>query len=131
MSKYKEHLEQQAKTVGDIRKQLAPCRSVGENAIVEMRQRCPNPMIETRKKYSKIDAKVKAAGLDQPVFFDEETDVEPDCFKCNYDRYKFFHDLQLTVPVLLIKYCPGGSIGNTHILICLILMIKIIIDIYK
>ena len=81
ISKYKTHLEEQAKVVAENRKRLAPCRSVGENAVVEARRRCPYPMILTREKYVKIDARVRAAGPDQPVFFDEEIDLEAGSFK--------------------------------------------------
>lgn len=45
-------------------------------------------------------------------FFDEEKYLEHS-FQSNLQRYRFFSELHLTVPIDIFRFCPGGSVVSS------------------
>jgi len=61
---------------------------------------------ECKAKYSLLDSAVKS--VDGPLFFDEHIHVaEP--FQNNMQRLRFIQDLQISIPVDVYRFSPGGS----------------------
>jgi hypothetical protein len=110
---YSEYLKKQCDVTQSNQQKELPIRSIGDNAVIESRTKWVYPLSGHRKAYTLLDAKVKSEGLYVPVLFDGET-LLSNPFDSNMQRFRFFADLQLTVPVDIIKYCPGGSVGTSY-----------------
>jgi hypothetical protein len=110
---YKVYLKDQASISEKNRLKLAPVRSIGENATVEHRTAYHN-LIGSRAQYLKLDEVVKRAGLNTPVMFEESMLNTP--FENSMQRYRFFANLSLSVPVDIIRFCPGGSLTTTIVI---------------
>jgi hypothetical protein len=48
----------------------------------------------------------------QPVFFDELIHISSP-FRSLFERYDFIQNIALSHPIDILKYSPGGSVGNT------------------
>ena len=59
-----------------------------------------------------LDHAVVTSGLEKPVLFDEDVHISK-LFDNSSQRQRFFENLQLSVPVDVIKFCPGGSVVTT------------------
>jgi len=62
-----------------------------------------------------LDKAVVSSDTENPVLFDENLHVEKP-FENSMQKFRFFDSLQLSVPVDVIRFCPGGGIGTTYIL---------------
>lgn len=72
--------------------------TIGEHATVEHK----SSGVTIKSKYSLLDAAMREAQLESPVFFYESLHVkEP--FNTSVQKYRFFNELQLTVPVDIIR----------------------------
>lgn len=72
--------------------------TIGEHATVEHK----SSGVTIKSKYSLLDAAMREAQLECPVFFYESLHVkEP--FNTSVQKYRFFNELQLTVPVDIIR----------------------------
>lgn len=72
--------------------------TIGEHATVEHK----SSGVTIKSKYSLLDAAMREAQLEYPVFFYESLHVkEP--FNTSVQKYRFFNELQLTVPVDIIR----------------------------
>ena len=106
---YKKHLVQKAEEVNFNRSQDHPVRTVDTHSTVEHRNSTP---FLPKQKYLLLEADVKAAGLYNPVVYDESKHLEKP-FENNTQRFRFLAELQLSVPVDIIRFCPGGSVFTT------------------
>lgn len=100
---YSQYLEEQQRATTSYQALTHPVRTVGEHATVEHR----SSGVTIKLKYSLLDAAMRETQLESPVFFDESVHVE-EPFGNSVQKYRFFNELQLTVPVDIIRYCPGG-----------------------
>lgn len=90
-----------------------PARTVDKDATLEHRQKCA---FGIKPAYQLLENAVKLAGKSVPVMFDEFIHTE-NPFSSNDQRFRFFKNLQLSMPVDVIKYSPGGSCFST---VCLV-----------
>ncbi|XP_061191740.1 uncharacterized protein LOC133199978 [Saccostrea echinata] len=100
---YSQYLEEQQRATTSYHALTHPVRTKGEHATVEHR----SSGVTIKLKYSLLDAAMREAQPESPVFFDESVHVE-EPFGNSIQKYRFFNELQLTVPVDIIRYCPGG-----------------------
>ncbi|XP_041378644.1 uncharacterized protein LOC121390784 [Gigantopelta aegis] len=63
-----------------------------------------------------VDQAVKSSGKLNPVLFDEFVHLEKP-FATNDERYRYLHDLQLSGPVDILRFSPGGS-STTTVCLC-------------
>ena len=111
---YKNYLTEQKQVQGNIRTLDHPVRQVSDECVVEARAKTLSPI---PAEYKILDEEVKKAGVLCPVFFDECKHIhEP--FTNNTQRFRFLEKLQLSAPVDMFKYAPGGS--YTTVVVCLI-----------
>ncbi len=102
---YRNYLIQQKELQEDIRTLVHPVRQVSEECIVEAREKTLYPI---REEYKILHEEVKKVGVLKPVYFDESKHI-PKPFETNVQRFRFIENLQLSVPVDMFKYAPGGS----------------------
>ena len=105
---YSQYLQEQLDKVKRNQALDHPVRMIATDATVEHRTKTFFPA----KKYQLLDEEVKLADINEPVLFDESKHLnEP--FEDNVLRYRFINELQLSEPVDLIRFCPGGSITSS------------------
>ena len=106
---YSEHLKMQAQVSSKNQQLDHPVRTIDENATVEHRHKHP---FGVKNAYIKYDEDIIRAGPGNPVIFDESKHlISP--FNSNTERFRFITELQLYVPVDVIKFSPGGSVVTT------------------
>jgi hypothetical protein len=106
---YKEHLDQQRIVQTSNQELDHPVRTVGKDASLEHRNKTP---FAVKHQFSLLDLAVRDAGYLVPVVFDESVHLhEP--FVSNLQRYQFICNIQLSVPIDIIRYSPGGSCIST------------------
>ncbi|XP_033647591.1 uncharacterized protein LOC117307057 [Asterias rubens] len=110
---YADHLINQATTQIHNQSQIHPVRTINEHATTEHRHKFA---FGVRMAYEQLDKDVREAGCGNPVFFDETKHLEMP-FQNNVERFRFFTALQLSVPVDIIKFCPGGSALTTLVVV--------------
>ncbi|KAI0235373.1 hypothetical protein LSAT2_014110 [Lamellibrachia satsuma] len=62
-------------------------------------------------KYSILDKVMSLAAIHAPIFFDEEKHLDKP-FESPLQKFRFFRNMILSVPVDIVKYCPGGIRSN-------------------
>ena len=102
---YKEHLNDQLKVQTTNQELDHPVRTIGEHATLEHRRQSALPVMA---KYSLIDTEVSSAQLMTPVFFDESKHVDTP-FVNSTQKFRFLKEMHLSVPIDIIRFCPGGS----------------------
>lgn len=102
---YKNYLNSQSETVDKNRSLDHPVRTIDEQATLEHR----NSSLGVKEKYKLLDNVMVASDLLSPVMFDEYVHVE-NPFETPSQRHRYFADLQLSVPVDLIRFCPGNTL---------------------
>lgn len=105
-------MNSQSETIDKNRSLDHPVRTIDEQATLEHR----NSSLGVKEKYKLLDNVMVASDLLSPVMFDEYVHVE-NPFETPSQRHRYFADLQLSVPVDLIRFCPGGSVVTTHCII--------------
>ena len=105
---YKKYLDDKANESERNKNSEHPVRTVDKHATIEHRDKVSfvNP------KYSGIEKAVKEAGEMQPVIFYENVHLDIP-FSTRQQRYELVKSLKLSVPVDIIRYCPGGSVITT------------------
>lgn len=104
---YSQHLEDQSKKMTFNHNLPHPVRTVGEHTTAEHRRKIS---FGVKQKYILLDKEVSET--DEPVFFDENRHTE-ECFENHMQRFRFFENLQLSVPIDIYRFSPGGSIFTT------------------
>lgn len=102
---YRKFLIQQNQTIKHNHSLLHPVKTIAKDATLEHRKATPF----LQDKYSLINASVKEAGEGKPVIFDETIHISRP-FESNLQRFRFIESLQLSVPIDIIRFSPGGSI---------------------
>ena len=112
---YKAYLEKQLAKQKANQQEIHPVRTIHKCATIEQRKKLLVPH-HLKEDYALLDTKIKALEIGQPLFFDEaEHLVNP--FVNRMQRFRFIKNLQLTVPIDIIRYSPGGSEMTT---LCLV-----------
>ena len=102
---YSNYLDAQASKVNENHKKCEPVRSMGDSCVVY--EACKVENQNLKDAYVLLDKSVRASA-GQPVFFDENLHVKTG-FRSNVERFRFYENVHLTMPVLILKYAPGGS----------------------
>lgn len=110
LSAYSQYLKNQTKEMRSYHESEAPARTIDRDATVEHRHRC---IFGVKKAYMILDEAVQLAEESKPVFFNEFEHVEKP-FSTNKERAQFFEHLQLSVPIDIVKFSPGGSCVSIH-----------------
>lgn len=110
---YHQYLEKQKEVQQKNQALPHPVRTIADDATIEHRQISP---FGVREKYCLLDEAVRTAEENVPVVFDESVHLKSP-FESNLERFKFVKELQLSVPVDMLRFCPGGSTVST---LCLI-----------
>lgn len=101
MQQYAEYLDVQAKTESERSSLFHPVRMLVDNVNVQHRH-----AVSTLKDcYRGLDETINQANYLEPVSIN---DFMPE-FDNGTQRYRFFENLHLNVPVDMLKYAPGGS----------------------
>lgn len=103
-------METQSEVSASNKASESPVRTIDQHACV---YHC-HKTVKPKEIYLKLDTAVLEAG-NVPVVFNESVHLR-DMFTDNKQRERFFSEIQLSVPVDIIKYCPGGSIVTTFII---------------
>ena len=111
---YSTYLDQQSANTNENHYKLNPVGAIAMDASIVHRSNTPFGV--TEKKYVKLDVAVEKAGLREPIIFDEEVHLSAP-FKTNIQRFRYFKELQLSMPVDVIRFCPGGSLMTTFCII--------------
>ena len=110
---YQEYLERQKVVQQENQAHPHPVRTIADDATIENRLKSP---FVVKEKYRLLDEAVKNAGENVPVLFDESVHlVSP--FESNLQRFKFFQELNLSVPIDILRFSAGGSTVST---VCLV-----------
>ena len=106
---YKDHLLVQNEVQKTNQALDHPVRTISKDATLEHRQKC---LGDIKPKFVKLDEAVKKAGCLSPVVFCESEHLLNQ-FESYEQRFRFIESIQLSVPVDLIRYNPGGSCITT------------------
>ena len=111
---YSNYLDAQASKVNENHKKCEPVRSVGDSCVVY--EACKVENQNLKDAYVLLDKSVRASA-GQPVFFDENLHVKTG-FRSNVERFKFYENVYLTMPVLILKSgaYPGFLDGGYKVL---------------
>lgn len=85
-----------------------PVRQISEHIYVQ--QVCATDNVEGR--YSLLDAAILQLENFEYLYFDEYLYVK-EAFATTFQRYDFMNKIGLSVPINLLRYDPGGSMGAT------------------
>lgn len=99
---YSQHLKIQNDVQKTNQESENPVRTLASDASVEHRHRTVFP----HARYRALDAAVR--DTEEPVFFDENEHTK-NGFKDRKDWYIFMRSLQLSVPIDIYRFNPGGS----------------------
>ena len=105
---YMIYLDRQATTQNINHYLEHPVRTVAEHTTVEHRTKRG----DVREQYVLLDRAVVEAGLQNPVVFNEEHHLSV-AFESNLQRHRYLQNLQLSVPVDIFRFCPGGSVATS------------------
>ena len=111
---YKDHLKQQNETQTTNQALDHPVRQISSHATLQYRSRQYFP-VSADSKYSILDKVMSLAAIHAPIFFDEEKHLDKP-FESPLQKFRFFRNMILSVPVDIVKYCPGGSAATTVVL---------------
>ena len=88
----------------EIRSSLTPARRLSDNVTVKH-----TPAAKFMNSgYDLIDKAVRENGVRNPVIFDQEVHLSHE-FENNMQRFRFFDQIALSVPVDVLRFCRGGS----------------------
>ena len=113
LSAYALFLDKKAKESASNKALDHPVRSLDEwTTVVHMNSATSD---DIKLCYNLLDTAVRAAGLNKPVLFDEDLHIaEP--FENNMQRYRFWSNVCLSVPIDVLKFSPGGGAMTTYCL---------------
>ena len=104
---YKEYLDEKTQRIASVHESMTPARQLSEGA--DIKHVPPTNFVDT--KYDLIDRSVKQNGLHSPIMLEDLHLSTP--FEDKRDRFRFFDNFRLSVPVDVIRFCPGGSCVTT------------------
>lgn len=109
LNAYKEYLNQQLQTVQTNHELNHPVRTVGKYTTVEHREKATFGM---KEKYNLLNEALLSKEPGTLLLFDEKVHVASQ-FENNMQRHRFLEELQLTVPIDILRFCPGSSVITT------------------
>ena len=110
---YKKYLSTQSETVDKNRSLNHPVRTIDEHATLEHRHK---NILGVKAKYQLLDKAMSMRNLLDPLMFDEYVHIESP-FENASQRYRYFVELQLSVPIDIVRFCPGGSVVTVHCIV--------------
>lgn len=105
MDAYREYLRKQNKTVSHNHSLDHPVRTIDEHATVEHRRMT---LFKAKPQYELLDQEMKKQPLLTPVVFNEDKHLK-NLFENSKEKFRYFEQLQLSMPIDLIRFSPGGS----------------------
>ena len=111
LQKYGEYLKVQNEVSKRNQNRETPVRTIGKNATIH---HVPNnPFgVPQDSPYKLLDQSIHSVPIGTPVIFDESIHCHA-ALETNLKRWQFVDKLQLSVPIDVIKFSPGGSIRTT------------------
>lgn len=106
LNSYCQYLNKKLKQIQKNQDLTHPVKTVGEHATVEHKPKC---ILAVRNKNHALDTKVRSLSVGDYIFFDESEHLEQP-FQNNSQRSRYFKELQLSVPVDIYRFDPGGGI---------------------
>ena len=97
-----EYLKTLPERVKVVNTSITPAQTLHTDTLIQFRK--PQEYVE--EKYKLLGSALKKAGLNVPVIFNEGTHSP---FSNNQQRYLFFKELRLDIPVDILRFTPGGS----------------------
>ena len=101
---YAEYLNTQNIKMKSVQSASSPARTLDEDTSIQFRP--SNQFVE--EKYDLINSVMVEVGKDVPVVFDEDIHLK-DAFENNMQRFRYFADMSLDVPIDILRFSPGGS----------------------
>lgn len=105
MDAYREYLRKQNETVSHNHSLDHPVRTIDEHATVEHRRMT---LFNVKPQYELLDQEMKKQPLLTPVVFNEDKHLK-NLFENSKEKFRYFEQLQLSMPIDLIRFSPGGS----------------------
>ncbi|XP_052223761.1 uncharacterized protein LOC127839434 isoform X1 [Dreissena polymorpha] len=102
---YATFLDESCQMQAKRQKLTNPIRQVGEHSEIQHRPEVG----EVHPRYTKLDNTLCGKGFYEYVIFNEENHSPNGSFKDFNERHFFMQKLQLTVPVDILTYSPGGQ----------------------
>lgn len=102
---YREYLRKQNETVSHNHSLDHPVRTIDEHATVEHRRMT---LFKAKPQYELLDQEMKKQPLLTPVVFNEDKHLKNQ-FENSKEKFRYFEQLQLSMPIDLIRFSPGGS----------------------
>ena len=113
LSSYKNYMDEQKNKVENNRQLEHPVRQISENTSVWSVHKNASG---TSPKYKLLDKALVLADYFEPVVFDEQLHLEKN-FDTPLQRLRYFENLQLSVPVDVIKYYHGGGVVTIYCIV--------------
>ncbi|XP_062616566.1 uncharacterized protein LOC134278262 [Saccostrea cucullata] len=104
LDSYSKYLETKNEEMQKTHAENHPARTIAEDATIEHRK----PTAIVKQQYLLLDAVMKGKEVGDFLFFNEKEHA-PEPFIDSKQKYRFLKNLQLSVPVDILKFCPGGS----------------------
>lgn len=101
---YAEYLNIQNIKMKTIQIASSPPRTLDEDTSIQFRP--ANHFMDS--KYDLINSAVTTVGINYPIIFDEKIHLKIP-FENNMQRFRFFSEMSLTVPIDILRFSPGGS----------------------
>ena len=106
---YSEYLLEKKESIQSNQNLDHPVRTIDEHGTVEHRRMTS---FEVKSQYKLLDQVVKSSPALTPVIFNEEKHLDKP-FENAKQRLRYFEGLQLSVPIDIIRFSPGGSVVTT------------------
>ena len=110
LAAYSSYLKAQKEKIQQYHNSDHPARTIDKLATVEHREKCT---FGVKKVYSILDEVIISSEEKKPVYFDEFEHLESP-FTSNQERSRFFEHLQVSVPIDIVHYSPGGTSLSVH-----------------
>lgn len=110
---YRNYLKKQNETVKQNHSLDHPVRTTDEHATVEHRRMT---LFNAKPQYELLDQEMKAKPLLTPVFSNEDKYLK-NPFENSKEKFRYFEQLQLSVPIDLIRFSPGGSLVTINCIV--------------
>lgn len=108
---YSNYLKRKNEEMQTTHAEMHPARTIAEDATIE--HRTPSSLV--KQQYHLLDAIIKGKEVGEFFIFNEKEHVnEP--FIDSKQKYRFLKGLQLSVPIDILKFSPGGSTTSSFII---------------
>lgn len=108
LNSYASYLDDKNEEQQKRQKTDQPPRIIGENTWLETRSETTETV---NPKYSLLDNTMRKLDCFEYVYFRPELHVASP-FKSYSDKYHFIERISLSVPICILSYCPGSSLGK-------------------